>query len=92
MSSIYLDWAAAAPISPEALEEFLRTARDYPGNPSSLHQEGKTARKALEDARARLAGLLGCPPERIAFTSGGTEADGLPLLSLLRRPDRKSVV
>ncbi len=92
MSRTYLDWAATAPPSPEALEEYLRAAREFPGNPSSLHREGTTARKALEDARSRLAGLLGCRHGRIVFTSGGTEADGLPLLSLLRRPSPGSVV
>ncbi|HRY80408.1 MAG TPA: cysteine desulfurase family protein [Spirochaetia bacterium] len=92
MSRTYLDWAATAPPSPEALEEYLRAAREYPGNPSSLHAEGSAARTALEDARARLAGLLGCRPGRVVFTSGGTEADGLPLLALLRRPSPGSVV
>lgn len=92
MSLIYLDWAATAPVSPEALEEYLRTSRDYPGNPSSLHRDGKDARGALEDRRARLATLMGCRPERIAFTSGGTESDGMALLSLLRRPAPGSLV
>ncbi len=92
MPLTYLDWAATAPVSPEVLEEYLRTARDYPGNPSSLHQAGKAARTALEDARMRLAGLLGCRAERIVYTSGGTESDGLVLLSLFRRPSPGSLV
>lgn len=92
MPLTYLDWAATAPVSPEALEEFLRAARDYPGNPSSLHRDGTAARKALEDSRGRMAGLLGCRAERIVFTSGGTESDSLVLLSLLRRPAPGSLV
>lgn len=92
MSRTYLDWAATAPPSAEVLEEYLRSAREYPGNPSSLHREGKSARKALEDSRTRLAGLLDCRPENLIFTSGGTEADGLALLSLLRRASPGSLV
>lgn len=92
MSRTYLDWAATAPPSEKALETYLRAAREYPGNPSSLHRDGTAARKALEDSRARLAGLLACRSERIVFTSGGTEADGLVLLALLRRPSPGSIV
>ncbi len=85
MSLAYLDWAATAPPSPEALDAYLQAARGHPGNPSSRHEYGRSARRALEDARVRLAGALGCPRERLYFTSGGTESDSIPLLALLRR-------
>ena len=92
MSLTYLDWASTAPASPQALEEYLGAARAYPGNPSSLHEDGKAARRALEEARTRLAVTLACGRERLFFTSGGTESNALILLSLLRRRDPGSLV
>lgn len=53
--------------------------RDELGNPSSAHPWGRRARQAVEEARARVAGLLGCRPEEIVFTSGGTEANNLAI-------------
>ncbi|HSV56593.1 MAG TPA: cysteine desulfurase family protein, partial [Magnetospirillaceae bacterium] len=61
------------------------SARNWPANPSSLHADGKAARRALEEARARLAAVLDCRPARLTLTSGGTESDSIVLLSLLRR-------
>jgi len=92
MSPAYLDWAATAPASPEALEAYLRAAREYPANPSSPHGDGISAHRALEDARTRLADTLGCRRGRLYFSSGGTESDSLVLLSLLRRTVPGSLV
>ncbi len=92
MPLTYLDWASTTPVSTEALEEYIRAAREYPGNPSSLHADGRAARAALEESRALLAGLLGCPPGSLVFTSGGTESDSIPLLALLRRREPGTVV
>ena len=81
------------------LVEVARAAMDavwrLPGNPSSLHTAGRSARRLLEESRETLAGCLGAHPTEIVFTSGGTEADnlalkGLAIGALLR--DRKSVV
>lgn len=92
MPLTYLDWAATAPTSTEILDETVRAALAYPGNPSSLHAAGKAAREALEAARGRLAACLGCRSERLFFTSGGTEADSIILLSLLRRRNPGTLV
>ena len=75
----YFDWAAtAAPVS--------SLGETYPyGNPSSMHREGRQAREALESARARCAAVLCVSPDTLYFTSGGTEANCIPLFSLLAR-------
>lgn len=83
MSRIYFDWAATAPPDPEILKAVLQFSLDYPGNPSSLHKEGKAAREKLEECRRKTAELLGASPEQIIFTSGGTESNNLILQSLI---------
>ncbi len=83
MSRIYFDWAATAPPDPEILQAVQQFSLDFPGNPSSLHQEGKAARGKLEECRRKTADLLGALPEQIVFTSGGTESNNLILQSLI---------
>ncbi len=73
----YLDHAATTPLRPEArtaMEPYLTT--DF-GNPSGSHAEARRARRAIDDAREELAGLLGADFGEVVFTSGGTEADNL---------------
>ena len=84
----YLDWAATAPPDPEVIEAMAHAALEFSGNPSSPYPAGKAARSALEDGRTRSARVLGCLPEQLAFTSGGSEANAIVLLSklLLREP------
>ena len=53
------------------------------GNPSSVHGEGRAARKLIEEARAKVAALVGAQPDQVAFTSGGTEANMLALTPAL---------
>ena len=74
---IYADWAATAPVSPHVLEAMLPywDGRESFGNPSSLHDEGIGAARALRQAREEIAVLLDADPEEIYFTSGGTESD-----------------
>lgn len=72
---IYLDHAATTPCRPEAMEAMLPYLGDTFGNPSSVHLAGQEARKALEDARQRVAEVLGVRPEEVVFTGGGTEGD-----------------
>jgi cysteine desulfurase len=79
---IYLDYAATAPPRPEVLEA-MRPFEDC-ANPSSLHAEGRRARAAVDDARARIAAILRCKPREIVFTSGGTEADNLAIAGAAR--------
>ena len=86
---IYLDHAATTPLCAEAREAMAGAMDSLFGNPSSLHAEGRAARGALEDARARLANLLGAQGFRVIFTSGGTEADNAAVLGILLPPDRR---
>ena len=79
----YLDHAATTPLRAEALDAMLPWLREHHGNPSSLHGAGRRARVAVERARARVAGVLGCGPGEVVFTGGGTEADNLALRGAL---------
>jgi cysteine desulfurase len=76
---IYLDHAATTPVRPEVREAMLPFLGERFGNPSSAHRWGQEAGAALEEARARLAGVIGASPSRIVFTAGGTEADNLAI-------------
>ena len=75
---IYADYNATTPVRPEVRDAMLGALRE-PGNPSSVHRAGRTARVALERARRQVADFLGALPEAVIFTSGGTEADLLAL-------------
>ena len=72
---IYLDFNASTPIAPEAASAMRPFLTDHYGNPSSLHWAGMPAKDAVERARGQVAGLLGCDPTEIVFTSGGSEAN-----------------
>ncbi|MEG9529687.1 MAG: aminotransferase class V-fold PLP-dependent enzyme, partial [Hyphomicrobiales bacterium] len=80
----YLDYNATAPVRPAVVEAVAR-ALALPGNPSSIHAEGRAARAALEAARAQVAALVNARPEQVIFTSGGTEAANAALSGALRR-------
>lgn len=82
MGAIYLDYNATTPVRPEVVEEMEACLAGEPGNPSSLHRFGRTARAAREAARERVAAAAGCRPAEVLFTSGGTEADNLALRGL----------
>ena len=75
---VYLDWNATAPLRPEARAAVLACV-DTVGNPSSVHAEGRAARRLIEDARAAVAALVGAEPLAVVFTAGGTEANALAL-------------
>ena len=85
---IYLDWAATALPQEEIITDALKKSFKYFANPSSKHFLGKDARKVLEDTRSEISELLHLVPEHIIFTSGGTEGDYIPMLSLLALPSR----
>src|SRR6266699_987890 len=80
-SAVYLDHAATTPMLPEALaamaEELAHT-----GNPSSLHNAGRQARRVIEESREQIAQAFGARPSEVVFTSGGTEADNLAVKGL----------
>ncbi|SMB98830.1 cysteine desulfurase [Thermanaeromonas toyohensis ToBE] len=80
MRKVYLDHSATTPVRPEVLEEMLPYLKEEFGNPSTLYSWGREAKKAIEEARARVAALIGAQPEEIVFTSGGTEADNMALI------------
>jgi cysteine desulfurase len=71
---VYLDWTATTPLRPEA-RAAMEAAWEFSGNPSSVHAEGRQARRLVEDARAAVASALGAVPRNVVFTSGGTEAN-----------------
>jgi cysteine desulfurase len=74
----YLDWNATTPLRAEA-RAAMASAWDLPGNPSSVHAEGRQARHLVEETRTVIAGALGALPRNVVFTSGGTEANALAL-------------
>ncbi len=80
---LYLDYNATAPLRPQARSAMV-AAMDLVGNPSSVHAEGRAVRGLLDEARAKVAALLGADPRYVTFTSGGTEAANLVLSSSLR--------
>jgi cysteine desulfurase len=81
---VYLDWNATTPLRPEA-RQAMAAAWEVAGNPSSVHAEGRQARRLVEDARAAVAAAAGARPQDVVFTSGGTEANALALTPGLRR-------
>ncbi len=74
-----MDHAATTPMAPEVIEAMKTAFVEIFGNASSLHQPGLAARAALEEARERVAGLIGAKAEEVYFTSGGTESDNLAI-------------
>jgi cysteine desulfurase len=75
MNTIYLDHAATSPVAPEVIDVFAQAMAEVSGNASSIHTEGRLARKALDAARTTLANKIHAKTTEIIFTSGGTEAD-----------------
>jgi cysteine desulfurase len=82
MRKAYLDNAATTALLPQVLEAMLPYLKDIYGNPQSLHEWGDKAREAIEDARAKVAALIGAQPEEIIFTSSGTEANNFAIKGL----------
>jgi cysteine desulfurase len=87
MDTIYLDHNATTPIHPEVVEAMARCWRDGHANSASQHQPGQKARRVVEDAREEIAEIFGANvsgvrPDRLVFTSGGTEANNLAILGI----------
>jgi cysteine desulfurase len=80
MDPIYLDYNATTPVDPLVVAELLPWLNEGFGNPSSSHPYGQKAKQAVEQARIRLANVLGCTAAEIIFTSGGTEANNQALI------------
>jgi len=81
---VYLDWNATTPLRAEA-RAAMAAAWEIQGNPSSVHSEGRQARRLVEEARASVAAAVGAAAQNVVFTSGGTEANALALTPGLRR-------
>ena len=86
---IYLDNASTTPIDPSVLSAMLPYLKEKYGNPSSLHYEGRIAKKVIEDAREKIASIIGSEKDEIIFTSGGTESDNLAILGIARANKNK---
>lgn len=89
--AIYMDHAATTPITEIALAEFNKQLKEI-GNPSSLHIYGRETRRALEEAREKLAKFIGCAPGEIIFTASGTEADNLAIKGLYWKSGKKLIL
>jgi cysteine desulfurase len=88
---IYLDHNATAPIRPEAEAAVLAALR-IGGNPSSVHSAGRAARALVEEARLKVAALVGAPAPGVVFTSGGAEANGLAVASAVHAGSRRLII
>jgi len=89
---VYADHAATTPLDPAALDAMIPFLSGNYHNPSSLYAKGRAVRNAIEEARALIAGYLGCDSGEIYFTSGGTEAANLAVLGAVRSAGRKGRV
>ena len=89
--AIYMDHAATSPITDSVLAEFNKQLKKL-GNPSSLHAYGRETRRALEEAREKIANFLHCQPSEIIFTASGTEADNLAIKGLFWSTNKKIIL
>ncbi|WP_298871844.1 cysteine desulfurase family protein [uncultured Microbacterium sp.] len=90
--SLYLDNAATTPVRPEVLEAMSPYLTRYFGNPSSHHEVGEAAASALDDARSRVAAVLGVRAGDVTFTSGGTESNNAAIKGLVLGSGKKHLV
>ena len=93
MNTIYFDNNATTPVAPEVLDEMLPYLRELYGNPSSMHSFGGQLHRKVEEARGKVAHLIGAEPEEIIFTSCGTESDNTAIMSAVESlPNKKHIV
>src|SRR5208282_4279844 len=84
MRRIYADYNATTPLDPRVFDAMLPYLREHFGNASSVHVFGRETRAAIDDARVRIAALLGAQEGEIVFTGGGTEADNTAIFGVAR--------
>jgi len=89
--SVYLDHAATTPMFDVAIDAMNTSLRKL-GNPSSLHAEGRSTRKDVEDAREKIARAVGCLASEVIFTGSGTEADNAAIKGLFWNSPKKVIV
>ncbi len=95
MPNIYFDHASTTPLHPDVLAVMVDIYQGPPGNPSSTHSFGRTAKRHLTQARDRIARIVGCHPSELMFTSGGTESDNTALrgtLDALRHAGKRHII
>jgi len=89
---VYLDHNATTPLALEVFDEMRPFLTDCFANPSGIYASGRAVREAVEGAREKVAGLLGCRARQVVFTSGGTEANNTAIRSALESTGRKHLV
>ncbi|MBS3886377.1 MAG: cysteine desulfurase NifS [Dethiobacter sp.] len=89
MKKTYLDHGATTQVNPDVLEVMLPFLGEFYGNPSSIHSFGRETKKALEEAREKVAAGIGAEPREIVFTSGGTESDNIAIRGVARALQKK---
>src|SRR6185369_13416800 len=89
---IYFDHNATPPIHPEVLRVLTESMRDTYGNASSIHREGQSARRVIEEARESVARLAGATAREIVFTSGGTESNNAAIFGAIGTSGRYHIV
>jgi cysteine desulfurase len=89
MRKVYLDHAATTPAHPKVVEAMMPYFTAKFGNPSNLHDMGREAKNAVEDARAKTAALIGAKPEEVFFTSSGTESNNFAIKGLAQANSQK---
>jgi cysteine desulfurase len=93
MERIYFDNNATTPLDPLVREAIIPYLGELFGNPSSGHRVGEQALAGIDKAREQVASLLNCPPKRIVFTSGGTEANNTAIWSAIAAfPEKKHII
>lgn len=92
MKPIYFDSAATTQVREEVIERMVEVLREVPGNPSSTHAVGRSAKSLIENARKTIAKILNVSPGEIIFTSGGTEADNLAIKCATRDLEVKRII
>ncbi|MEO0454892.1 MAG: aminotransferase class V-fold PLP-dependent enzyme, partial [Verrucomicrobiota bacterium] len=91
-SVIYLDHNATTPVDAAVRDELMPCLNEQFGNPSSPYQSGRLSRESIERAREKLADLLSCEPRELIWTSGGTEANTLAILSAVEVTGKNHIV
>ena len=89
MRKVYLDHAATTPTHPRVVEEMMPYFTVKFGNPSNLHDIGREAKNAVDEARAKTAALIGAKPEEIFFTSSGAESNNFAIKGLAQANSQK---
>jgi cysteine desulfurase len=93
MNTIYFDNNATTPVSPEVLDEMLPYLKEFYGNPSSMHTFGGQLHRKVEEARGKVAQLIGAEPEEIIFTSCGTESNNTAIMSAVESfPSKRHII